>query len=102
MWITADHAVNMSLCVTLIRNRLHDTGVNSHGWEFDMKGRCLCHNKEFGSRLFLGSYVQSEAPYFGGDTETLERFQRRTYMIKETENRTYGGRLKDLELFSLE
>lgn len=65
MRITADYAVNMTLWVALIRNRLHDSGMNSHGWEFDMKGRCLSHNKEFGSRLFLGSYVQSEAPYLG-------------------------------------
>lgn len=78
MRITADHAVNMSLRVVLIRNRLQDTGVNSHGWESDTKGRCLSHNKEFGSSLFSGSYVQSEAPYFRGDVETLERFQRRT------------------------
>jgi hypothetical protein len=32
----------------------------------------------------------------------LERFQKRTYMIEETENKTYEGRLKDSELFSLE
>lgn len=53
-------------------------------------------------RLLLGWDVQSEAPYFKGDVETLEKFQRRTKMIKETENRTYEGRLKDLELFSLQ
>lgn len=41
-------------------------------------------------------------PYFKGDLEILERFQRRTEMIKETENKTYEGRLEDLELFSLE
>lgn len=34
--------------------------------------------------------------------ETLERVQKKTKMIKERENRTYEGRLKDLELFSLE
>lgn len=44
-----------------------------------------CDN-EFDSRHTLTrAYVQSEALYLKEDAETLEKFQKRTKMIKETE-----------------
>lgn len=39
-------------------------------------------------------YVQSEALYLKEDAETLEKFQKRTKMIKETEKQNPWGKVK--------
>lgn len=39
--ITGDYAFNTNLRDVLIRNRQHNTGVNAHWRESDMKGKCL-------------------------------------------------------------
>ena len=53
-------------------------------------------------RLQLEYCVQFWVPHFKRDTEDLERVQRKaTHMISGFCEKSYEGRLRDLDLFSL-
>ena len=88
-------------CSEVVKKANKVIGLIGRSFEYKSKDTILTLYNSL-VRPLLEYCVQAWCPYYQKDIEKLERVQRRvTKMVPSLRNKTYGDRLKELNLFSL-